>query len=160
MSKGSMGIGNLGENFKWPVKRFRWLIEFINDGISAGEPKFVKINSRPIDDLGELSVKDISPIQKVVDFAKKNGLTGIDFINNPEKPRNEFGFNNLWLPKGSALSPFNEVVLTLLDGCGIPLEKWILKEAKLLHLDHETLDEEDCFTGTITHTDVKYQNLT
>ena len=128
-----MGIGNLGD-LKSPRKKWRWLIEFINDGVSAGEPKFVKINSRPLEE--------------------------IEFINNLEKPRNEFGFYNLWLPKGSALAPFNEVVLKLIDSNDIPLEKWTLKEAKLLKLENEALDDEEVFAGTITHTDVKYQNLT
>lgn len=147
----SMGIGRLGETFSLPRRKFRWIAAIESkDGKTILAPRFVKVGSRPIHDSEKecsqssdyiYECKYTQPQTTTITIfdASNEGMTTLyhwlatvyDFGTSPQTALKEAGLVEA------------VVKLQLVDGCGVSMESYTLK---------------DCYPTQINFGDLSYSS--
>ena len=112
-----MGLGKLGENNTIFIRKFRWLFEIESE---TPYPFFVKVTQRPVVEIEENFLNETSWIPG----KQKWSPVTLTVYDADEKITESI------LP---LFEPTQDIttVLTLLDGCGTPLEKWRLGKSRI-----------------------------
>lgn len=169
-----MGIGNVGLPGVIFKRKFRWTLE-ISTPCGFIPKHYVKAAARPKLEIDETEINFLNavtwipgkgrwqPITVVYrDVAAQDAVTLYSWINTVYQGLGSISDTaNL---KQSEKSGWNGIArLTLYDGCGTPLEEWLLASCfptsvDFGDLEYDSSDEVD-ITLTLRYSEVAYQNL-
>ena len=168
-----MGIGHLGFKNLVFKRKFRWTFEVVelcgNQNIPA---HYVKVASRPNLTIDETEINYLNAKTWIPGKASWETITVtyIDVATQDLKPLYDwlasvYNFSNpITLEMGSRRGDYNGVgILYLYDGCGMPLEKWVLQDMWPQAVNWGDLDyaasDEVTVELTLRYSQVYYESL-
>lgn len=175
-----MGIGKLGSDSLIIKRKYRWLCEIVPCGGTGKTipPYLVKLASRPDLTIEETELNFLNEKMWIPGKANFETIT-ITFIDAVETGNGAADVNGLLLGWIASVYDFTdpctrhqntkrkdyvgEMTLTVFDGCGNPLEKWVITDAwptsvKFGELDYTSSDTLDV-EMTIRFSQLKYTAL-
>lgn len=168
-----MGIGNLGAPGIIIKRKFRFTFE-INTPCGYIPRHYVKIAAKPSLEVDETEINFLNDTTWVPGKARWQpiNITYIDVANDPQVIGLYNWFNTIYDFTVNPLTQSNQsekagwngtALLTMLDGCGNPLEYWFMGSCWPTSINFGTVEYADSSEATIEltmrYSNVRYQNV-